>query len=126
MSTNQITDHFLEAQKILSEFVNNPQNFEKIKQAGDQMISSIQAGGKVISCGNGGSMSDAMHFAEEMTGRFREMFAGYGNCETSNNSIPGGHAIKNSMYLRKVAVHQTKKRSFHHPMDFRPPHSLMI
>ena len=36
------------------------------------MIESIRDGGKVISCGNGGSMSDAMHFAEELTGRFRE------------------------------------------------------
>lgn len=39
--------------------------------AGDFIIKSIQSGNKVISCGNGGSMSDAMHFAEELTGRFR-------------------------------------------------------
>ena len=72
MSNNQIAGHFLEAQKVLSEFIENQDNFKKIQQAGDQIISSIQKGGKVISCGNGGSMSDAMHFAEEMTGRFRE------------------------------------------------------
>jgi len=72
MSTKQIARHFLEAQKILANFINNPDNFEKIKQAGDTIITSIKNGGKVISCGNGGSMSDAMHFAEEMTGRFRE------------------------------------------------------
>ena len=36
------------------------------------MVNSIKSGGKAISCGNGGSMCDAMHFAEEMTGRFRE------------------------------------------------------
>ena len=47
-------------------------NFESIESAAKQMIASIREGGKVISCGNGGSMSDAMHFAEEMTGRFRE------------------------------------------------------
>lgn len=72
MSTKQIADHFLEANKILTEFISDERNFEKIKAAGDQMIASINKGGKVISCGNGGSMSDAMHFAEEMTGRFRE------------------------------------------------------
>ena len=72
MSTKQIASHFLEAQDILAKFVNNPDNFEKIKLAGDTIIDSIKNGGKVISCGNGGSMSDAMHFAEEMTGRFRE------------------------------------------------------
>mgnify|MGYP001431783006 CR=1 FL=1 len=36
------------------------------------MWSSISIGGKILACGNGGSMSDAMHFAEEMTGCFRE------------------------------------------------------
>ena len=72
MSTKQIASHFLEAHKILSQFIDNQENFEKIKMAGDKIISSIKEDGKVISCGNGGSMSDAMHFAEEMTGRFRE------------------------------------------------------
>ena len=72
MSTKQIASHFLEAQSILASFIADPQNFDKIKKAGDEIISSIKKGGKVISCGNGGSMSDAMHFAEEMTGRFRE------------------------------------------------------
>ncbi len=72
MSTKQIADHFLEAQSVLEKFIADPSNFEKIKKAGDTIIASIKKGGKVISCGNGGSMSDAMHFAEEMTGRFRE------------------------------------------------------
>jgi D-sedoheptulose 7-phosphate isomerase len=72
MSTKQIADHFLEAHKILGKFIDDPANFDKIKAAGDHIIASIKSGGKVISCGNGGSMSDAMHFAEEMTGRFRE------------------------------------------------------
>ena len=36
------------------------------------MTESIKNGGKIISCGNGGSMCDAMHFAEELTGKFRE------------------------------------------------------
>lgn len=72
MSAKQIIDHFLEAKDILSQFIDNQDNFDKIKRAGDEMIRAIKSGGKVISCGNGGSMSDAMHFAEEMTGRFRE------------------------------------------------------
>ena len=36
------------------------------------MVESIKNGGKIISCGNGGSHCDAMHFAEELTGRYRE------------------------------------------------------
>ena len=36
------------------------------------MTESLKSGGKIISCGNGGSMCDAMHFAEELTGRYRD------------------------------------------------------
>lgn len=69
---DSIKKDFLEAQHILHQFISDDQNFQHIKSAGDIIISSIQAGNKVISCGNGGSMSDAMHFAEELTGRFRD------------------------------------------------------
>ncbi len=41
------------------------------------MADSFKAGGKVLSCGNGGSHCDAMHFAEELTGRYRENRPGY-------------------------------------------------
>ena len=71
MSTKQIADHFFEAQEILQKF-NNSENFTKIENAGKIMASSIKNGGKILSCGNGGSMCDAMHFAEELTGRYRE------------------------------------------------------
>jgi D-sedoheptulose 7-phosphate isomerase len=67
----QITDHFLEAAKILQEFNSVPENFEKIKAAGELIVQSIKSEGKILSCGNGGSMCDAMHFAEELTGRYR-------------------------------------------------------
>lgn len=71
MSENQIADQFSQALEILQIF-NNSENISKITKAGDIMTSSIKEGGKIISCGNGGSMSDAMHFAEELTGRFRD------------------------------------------------------
>ena len=41
------------------------------------LADSFKAGGKVLSCGNGGSHCDAMHFAEELTGRYRENRPGY-------------------------------------------------
>ena len=69
---NTIKKDFLEAQNILNSFISDKKNFNNIKLAGDIIIKSIQNGKKVISCGNGGSMSDAMHFAEELTGRFRD------------------------------------------------------
>ena len=69
---NNIKKDFLEAQQILSEFISDDKNFENLKSAGDIILNSLQSNKKVISCGNGGSMSDAMHFAEELTGRFRD------------------------------------------------------
>ncbi|WP_372754818.1 D-sedoheptulose 7-phosphate isomerase [Labilibaculum sp.] len=72
MSIKDIKESFLDAQKVLNEFISDEQNFSAIEKAGEAMLSSLKAGGKVISCGNGGSMCDAMHFAEELTGRFRK------------------------------------------------------
>ncbi|MBA3918792.1 MAG: phosphoheptose isomerase [Gemmatimonas sp.] len=43
-----------------------------IAAAGELLATSLKAGGRVFSCGNGGSMCDAMHFAEELSGRYRE------------------------------------------------------
>ena len=71
MSINIIQNNFVEAQKVLSEFISEPKNFEAIQKAGDLMVQALKKGNKILSCGNGGSMCDAMHFAEEMTGRFR-------------------------------------------------------
>jgi D-sedoheptulose 7-phosphate isomerase len=68
---NGILQHFQEAQKVLNEFLANDENIQSIEKAGATMVSAIQQGGKIISCGNGGSMCDAMHFAEELTGRYR-------------------------------------------------------
>jgi D-sedoheptulose 7-phosphate isomerase len=48
-----------------------------IERAGELLATVLGAGGRVFSCGNGGSMCDAMHFAEELTGRFREDRPGY-------------------------------------------------
>lgn len=63
---------FLEAKEVLEKFISDEANFESLEAAGKIMLEAIKAGNKIISCGNGGSMSDAMHFAEELTGRFRE------------------------------------------------------
>ncbi len=71
MSAKQITSHFSEAAEILLKF-NTPENMELIAEAGIMMSESILGGGKIFSCGNGGSMCDAMHFAEELTGRYRD------------------------------------------------------
>ena len=49
----------------------------RIAQAGELLAAALAAGGRVFACGNGGSMCDAMHFAEELSGRFRNDRPGY-------------------------------------------------
>ena len=69
---NLIKQNFTEAQEVLNKFIGDNKNFQLIESAGQLMVKAVQNGGKIISCGNGGSMCDAMHFAEELSGRFRE------------------------------------------------------
>ena len=71
MTIENIKHEFIQAQEVLTRFINDPHNFEKMVLAGDIMANAITNGHKIMTCGNGGSMSDAMHFAEELTGRFR-------------------------------------------------------
>jgi D-sedoheptulose 7-phosphate isomerase len=60
-----------EAQRVLDTFIQNPENISLIEQAAELMANAIQQHKKIISCGNGGSHCDAMHFAEELSGKYR-------------------------------------------------------
>lgn len=60
-----------DALEVLNIFIKDKKNIESIENSGKKMINSIKAGGKIIACGNGGSLCDATHFCEELTGRFR-------------------------------------------------------
>ena len=71
MSESLIANHFFEASEVLKQF-STQENFDKIESAGKLLVEAIKNGGKILSCGNGGSMCDAMHFAEELTGRYRD------------------------------------------------------
>jgi len=66
-----IKQEFKEAQKVLETFISSDANFSKIEAAGALLANAFNSDSKVLSCGNGGSMCDAMHFAEELSGRFR-------------------------------------------------------
>ncbi len=63
---------FTEAQKTIEQFMSDPAQIEKCVRFSDILISTFKSGGTVFSCGNGGSHCDAMHFAEEFTGRYRK------------------------------------------------------
>jgi D-sedoheptulose 7-phosphate isomerase len=59
------------AREALDQFLANDTALASVVEASQMLIRTLETKGRVFSCGNGGSMCDAMHFAEEMTGRFR-------------------------------------------------------
>ena len=65
-----------QARQALDALMNDAATLEAIERARELLCGTFLSGGRVYSCGNGGSMSDAMHFAEELTGRFRGNRAG--------------------------------------------------
>lgn len=60
-----------EAKEQLECFMANPESVQSIAAAANLLIDALKNGKKVLSCGNGGSLCDATHFAEELTGRYR-------------------------------------------------------
>ena len=60
-----------EARTVLDQFLADERNLTCIAEAAELLAASLKNGGKVLTCGNGGSLCDAQHFAEELSGRYR-------------------------------------------------------
>lgn len=72
MDQQLIQSQLGEAASVLQQFMADQNNLAAIAAAAELLVASFKQGGKVISCGNGGSHCDAMHFAEELSGRYRD------------------------------------------------------
>ncbi len=81
-----IKQELVTAQQALADFIADAENINAIERAATLIAASLRDGGKVMSCGNGGSHCDAMHFAEELTGRYREDRPGYASIAISDPS----------------------------------------
>jgi len=68
---NNIVNSLKEAQTALDKMICNEVILNSIGHAADSMINAFGHNRRIFSCGNGGSMCDAMHFAEELSGRYR-------------------------------------------------------
>ncbi|MDE9500344.1 SIS domain-containing protein, partial [Xenorhabdus bovienii] len=64
MYQDLIRSELSEAAETLAKFLNDDTNIDAIQKAAVLLADSFKDGGKVLSCGNGGSHCDAMHFAE--------------------------------------------------------------
>jgi D-sedoheptulose 7-phosphate isomerase len=70
--TSEIKTALQDAKAGLDALLARPDKLDAISQAGTLMANALRQGHRIYSCGNGGSMCDAMHFAEELTGRYRK------------------------------------------------------
>ena len=86
MYQDLIRSELTEAAEVLNKFLSDDHNIAQIEAAAKLIADSFKQGGKVLSCGNGGSHCDAMHFAEELTGRYRENRPGYPGIAISDPS----------------------------------------
>ncbi|WP_299826160.1 D-sedoheptulose 7-phosphate isomerase [uncultured Pontibacter sp.] len=105
MTAKTILAELTQAQEVLSAFSSDSNNIAAIEQAAEAMAASVQQGGKILSCGNGGSMCDAMHFAEELTGRYREdrkAIPAISISDVSHMSCVGNDYGYNSVFSRYI------------------------
>ena len=105
---NKFKEDFLEAKEVLEKFISEEKNFELLEKAGDLMVKAVNSGNKLISCGNGGSMSDAMHFAEELTGQFhdkRKAIAALSIADPSHITCTANDYGFEAIYARYIEAH---------------------
>ncbi|MCC6252842.1 MAG: D-sedoheptulose 7-phosphate isomerase [Bacteroidia bacterium] len=89
---NDILNDLNESISCLHSFIQNSAAIEAIEKAAHLMIQAYKNGNIIISCGNGGSMCDAMHLAEELSGKFR-----------NDRKALGAIAISDSSYISCAA-----------------------
>ena len=70
--TMKLRDHFEESARLAQDILQDASFFEAMSRGVDLLTGCLKGGHKIMSCGNGGSMCDAMHFAEELSGRYRD------------------------------------------------------
>jgi D-sedoheptulose 7-phosphate isomerase len=103
-----ITHSLKEAQTGLNNLLANPEALAQIGQAAQVLIDCFEQKGHVYSCGNGGSMCDAMHFAEELTGRYRQDRPALGAAamsDASHMSCVGNDYGYEHVFSRYVEAH---------------------
>ncbi|WHL24884.1 MAG: D-sedoheptulose 7-phosphate isomerase [Candidatus Blochmannia vicinus] len=81
-----IYNEFNETIKMMKIFTHEKHNIHAVESSAKLIANTFKTGGKVLSCGNGGSHCNAMHFSEELTGRYRNNRVGYAAIAISDPS----------------------------------------
>ena len=99
------------ARDALDALISNEKTIEAVVAAAGLMADAVEGDGKVMSCGNGGSLCDAMHFAEEMTGRYRSNrrpYAALAISDASHMACVGNDYGYEEVFSRYVEAHGRK------------------
>lgn len=108
MTVAQVRAALGEAAQALDALLADVATQALVDQAANLLVAAFNAGGRVYSCGNGGSMCDAMHFAEELTGRFRNNrrgFAAMAISDPGHLSCVGNDYGYDQVFARFVEAH---------------------
>jgi D-sedoheptulose 7-phosphate isomerase len=108
MTVGAVKNTLNEALEALQRLIGNEVMLQRITAAGQLLADTFAAGGRAYSCGNGGSMCDAMHFAEELTGRFRDNRPGYAALaisDASHLSCVGNDYGYQQVFARFIEAH---------------------
>lgn len=100
-----------DARDALDALISNEKTIEAVVAAAGLMADAVEGDGKVMSCGNGGSLCDAMHFAEEMTGRYRSNrrpYAALAISDVSHMACVGNDYGYEEVFSRYVEAHGRK------------------
>ena len=68
----RIQQHFEESAQLAQQLLGDKAFLETMQQGAELLVEALGSGHKILTCGNGGSMCDAMHMAEELSGKYRE------------------------------------------------------
>ena len=71
-SMTRILSHFEESARLAQDLLGDATFLASMEKGVHVLIDALREDAKILSCGNGGSMCDAMHFAEELSGRYRD------------------------------------------------------
>jgi D-sedoheptulose 7-phosphate isomerase len=72
MMASHLLAAFQDAHRVLGGFIEDEANIAVVDAVSEALTAGFRSGKKALVCGNGGSACDAMHFAEEFTGRYRK------------------------------------------------------
>ncbi len=106
--TQAVRDALAEASDALTALRANDQALSAVARAGELLAATFAARRRVLSCGNGGSLCDAMHFAEELSGRFRDdrpAYAATAISDPSHMSCVGNDYGYDQVFSRYVEAH---------------------